>query len=505
MSLVIIFSGIIQSFYGNLQLLGYYPSNHSAFKITGSFFNPGPYAGFLTAVWPISLGMYLFKEVIENQCKKTFKNKFSSIQNMLIKFTLEYIPLVGIVSVAILLPATRSRASWLAVIIGSLILIEWRYHIIKKVFSKISGLKKTILLSGTIIVIGISLFGIYNLKKGSSDGRLLVWNVSKEIIKDNSVTGVGFDRFKAHYMNYQADYFAEHGETMEALVADNTYYAFNEGFQFIVENGFIGFLILCMVIFTIHRVKVEDKNNFLFFIIKATLLTIGVFALFSYPMQLLPIKLIIVIILALLASLDFGKYHIGRDIKPYKIRILKTTFFILSIIGFLKGVTYTQTLGLSFKTWENGLTLYKYGDYKGAVEEFKDVYSIFKNEGDFLMNYGKALSMNKQDLEAIKVLERTKFHLNTTIIETALGDSYKNLKQYSKAEVAYIHAKNMIPVRFYPMYLLAKLYNESGENTKAIMIAKQILEKDIKIPSTAIKEIQAEMKIMIHQHENAKI
>lgn len=35
---------IIQAVYGNLQLWGYYPSHHNLFKLTGSFFNPGPYA-----------------------------------------------------------------------------------------------------------------------------------------------------------------------------------------------------------------------------------------------------------------------------------------------------------------------------------------------------------------------------------------------------------------------------------------------------------------------------
>ncbi len=46
----IIIGGGIQAIYGNLQLWGYYPSHHSLFKLTGSFFNPGPYAGFFAEV-----------------------------------------------------------------------------------------------------------------------------------------------------------------------------------------------------------------------------------------------------------------------------------------------------------------------------------------------------------------------------------------------------------------------------------------------------------------------
>jgi hypothetical protein len=56
--LAICVSGAVQAVYGNLQLWGYYPSHHGLFKMTGSFFNPGPYAGFLCAVLPVAVGLY---------------------------------------------------------------------------------------------------------------------------------------------------------------------------------------------------------------------------------------------------------------------------------------------------------------------------------------------------------------------------------------------------------------------------------------------------------------
>jgi hypothetical protein len=53
------------------------------------------------------------------------------------------------------------------------------------------------------------------------------------------------------------------------------------------------------------------------------------------------------------------------------------------------------------------------------------------------------------------------------------------------------------PHRFYPKYLLAKLYDKSGQQEKAIIVAKELLEKEIKIESTAIDEIQEEMRKII--------
>lgn len=501
--LAIVISGIIQAAYGNLQLLGYYSSNHSGFKLTGSYFNPGPYAGFLISVFPIALGLYLFREkVIGSLVLFNANKKKDLIINTVTKFSFEYVPLLGIISIVLVIPATQSRASWLPVLISSLLLFELRYQILKTLFKQLSNLKKAILIAGSVLIIGISLFGIYHLKKGSSDGRLFIWKVTTEIIKDNPFFGVGFDRFKAYYMNYQANYFSEHGETQEALIADNTYYAFNEFIQFITEQGVFGFIILILVLYFIVKTTVRKENNELSVIIKTSLLSIGVFAFFSYPMEILPIKLIMVALLAGIALLDQNKIKLFQNFKitsPIKFA-LKTLMIGCVIITTIFSVNYISRLDASFKNWQLALSNYQYGDYESTIQEYEEAYPKLKNNGEFLMNYGKALSVYKQDKKAIEILEQAKTHLNTTIIETALGDAYKNIKQYKEAKIAYKHAANMIPSRFYPLYLLAKLYDESGQKEKALAVAKNILEKEIKVPSTAIKEIQQEMKHIITKY-----
>ena len=50
------------------------------------------------------------------------------------------------------------------------------------------------------------LFGSYFLKKDSADGRLLIWNCSWRMIIDSPMYGHGFDAFRAHYMDYQANF-----------------------------------------------------------------------------------------------------------------------------------------------------------------------------------------------------------------------------------------------------------------------------------------------------------
>src|SRR5690606_6759490 len=137
--------------------------------------------------------------------------------------------------------------------------------------------------------------------------------------------------------------------------------------------------------------------------------------------------------------------------------------------------------------------------YDKSLELYEKASTKFAANGDFLMNYGKALSMAEEHEKAVETLGQAKDHLNTTIIETALGDSYKALKKYEAAEKAYYQAWYMAPGRFYPKYLLAILYDENNQPQKARNIALELMEKEVKVESMAIEEIKAEMKIIINK------
>jgi O-antigen ligase len=521
--LSVIISGIIQAVYGNLQLLGYYASNHSGFKMTGSFFNPGPYAGFLVSVWTVALGMYLFKDSITTQVQSQTKSN-APFFNEFIKYTFEYIPLLGLISIAIVLPALQSRASWIAAIVGSVVLVELRYRFLSNLFEKVTAkLQKTALMLLAIGILSAGLFSIYHYKKASSDGRAFIWKVTTEMIVDAPVFGVGFDLFKAHYMEYQAEYFQKNGETPETLVADNTYYTFNEGLQFVAENGLLGLLFLMIVMYILFKTKAKEGHQLNSFIAKTGLLTIGVFACFSYPMQILPIKLVLVVLLAMLSNGAADTFQLkiltprpspherqrtGEAMERGTIGTIvnsvlyKLIIVLLACVGMYQIFAYTKDLSQGFITWNNALNNHQYGDYKGAVLEFESVYPIFKKDGDFLMNYGKTLAMAGEPHKAIAVLEQAKHYQNNTVIATALGDSYKATKQYDKAEANYKQAVNMTPSKFYANYLLAKLYDDSGQEHKAVTMAKKLMNKEIKVPSTAIKEIRGEMKNILIKYKN---
>ncbi len=497
----IILSGVVLSVYGILQLYGFLPSR-SFFKVTGGFGNPGPYAGYLAITICLSLALYLYKErIVVTFCDGLSKNhsRVSRTISNVIFFTSTIAIALGI----IVLPVTLSVAAWFSVIAGGSYLIIQKnktgiLHFMHKRSKRVRSLIKLSLVffGGMMIFAG---FVGYRLKEGSYGGRQLIWKVTGTMIKDNPVFGVGYDRFKTYYMNAQAKYF-EYNENKqrEALLADNTCYAFNELLQLLAENGIVSLVICVILLFVCTNVYVRADKAYVRNLVIGAGLPIFIFSMVSYPMQVLPIKLVLVTLVALLSRLDIKKriFTAVPENIPYKKLVtgVKSVVFFICIL--LAGILFNQThrLKLAYKDWQQALNMYEKGVYKESVLIFEIPYAALKENGEFLMTYGKALAMTGENGKAKDILENAKVYLNNTVIETTLGNVYENLKEYPKAEWAYLQASRMVPNRFYPEYLLAKLYYATGREEKGDAKAKEILEKQVKLPSIAITEMQLEMR-----------
>lgn len=389
--IAIVVSGAVQSIYGVHQLLEFFPSNHSGFKMTGSYFNPGPYAGFISAIWPIALGTYLFKKELTAYLNLSLPPKTQKF-NKVIYNLFSYTSVLSMITIVLVLPICESRAAWLSFLISSAFLFEFRYRLTKRLLNQLSSIKRNILYVTILILLSIGIYEMYHLKKGSSDGRLFIWKITTDIFKDNSINGVGFDRFKAYYMNYQGEYFRNIGETEEAFVADNTYYAFNELLQFITEQGLIGLLLLFFVIVFLFNIKVNKEQSAILQLVLTGLIAIVIFAFFSYPTQILSLKLIMTVLLALLVQLDKRKWEYLKDRKKTLFRA-QLIALPLIIIAFVIGLGFITVRRQAFIDWKLANNAYQYGDLTTSISEYEKAYPVLEKEGDFLMNYGKALTM----------------------------------------------------------------------------------------------------------------
>jgi O-antigen polymerase len=141
-------------------------------------------------------------------------------------------------------------------------------------------------------------------------------------------------------------------------------------------------------------------------------------------------------------------------------------------------------------------------EFEKGITIYKKAVLYISNNNKFLFYYGSALYLNKNFKESIPFLEKATSQSSMPNAFIILGNSLKELKRYKASEEAYLTAANSTPSKLYPRYLLVKLFEESGQQEKAVKIAKEILNSKEKVKTTAGTEIKNEMKILIDQYNN---
>lgn len=149
------------------------------------------------------------------------------------------------------------------------------------------------------------------------------------------------------------------------------------------------------------------------------------------------------------------------------------------------------------KTWQEANQLYNYRAYQASVAAYEEAFLPLQYNGLFLQMYGKALNMDEQHQKSNKILAMAQNRNSSQIIQNTIGDNHKAQGNYLEAEKAYLQSVQMVPSLLLPKYLLAKLYNESGQHQKTRQTAEEILNSTIKVESSATKEIMNEMKKII--------
>lgn len=524
--LFLIVNGLVEAIWGLMQLYGYKQSFNSNFKVTGSFFNPAPYALYLAAIFPLALGVLLTaKEMNEGESKQdltrfslapSFSRVIQSIHNITLSFIFNklvyYLSLCTVFSILIVLPATMIRASWLGLLAGSLIVLNYRYNLAKKIKTYLHNPARKLIAGGIIILmITASAFGLFYLKKGSSNGRLLIWEVTLGKIAQKPLFGYGVGQFEAEYNNWQADYFKSHPDEMDGvkgMVAGNTKYCFNEYLEMAAEIGIIGLLLFTgIIIFLLSPTKLRAQGkgprNDLhdlqglhdlqdihdLHLLKASTIAMLVCALISFPFYSLPTLIILFFYSAVISS-HKKNYQVNKStnrLTGNSILLKASAIMFLIISASLFFIMHQQYR--SQINFNKAVASYYGSDYVSACNSFSENYPQMKYSGTYLQFYGKALFMNEKYAQSTEILERASHYTTDEILYITIGDNYKSMEDYSRAEKSYQHASLMVPNKLYPQYLLANLYDETGHSEMAIMLAEKIINKNVKVESTATKEI----------------
>lgn len=390
---------------------------------------------------------------------------------------------VLIIATVVLLGLTKGRAGWLGFIV-SIMYILYRH-------SSSRSVKKAIRYEGSPLVL-LLLILLIEYKSASSNGRILIYKISANILKENWLWGIGTGQFKVKYNQYQAAYFAEHSiDSKEALLADNTFYVFNDLFQLIIENGLVGALFIStaiiLLIRQINRAVVSRENSYLFTAVTALLICVLTGSLFSYPLQMFPVTFLVVIALAVLYSFPSDSEALSLNTKQALVCLPIGIYLII------QSWIYWQFSLRALRAFNLERTGFK----QEALKQYKLLANSGIKDGNMLYQYAQALYHNNQPALAVPVLKQAKRYYCAANLYTLSARLEFELQHYSEAEKDYQTAVFMVPNKMISRYDLLSFYIETKDTANIVFWSKSILNMPVKVPSSITSNIHEKAKAVL--------
>lgn len=462
---VMILIGGIEAVWGLTQIYGFVSSNHRLYSLTGSFFNPGPYSGYLAMVFPISLNEWL------NLRKKEYRT--------LIEQSLYYIAGIVLLLILCVLPAGMSRSAWMAAIISSVWIYAIRYSWMTRLRCIDEKCRKKMCSAIMFVLIILLMVGyaLFNLKVNSANGRLFMWKISCMAIAERPFIGYGAGGFAEAYGQAQENYFAcgKYAD-WEELVAGSPEYAFNEYLQIAIEYGIPILLLILLGVSVCLWKGIKEQR----YAACGGVIAFLVFAFSSYPLQIPGFAIAFCVLLAA-CIVDSSRW-------------LLLFFATIMVCMGVYNVKYNQYDNC--KKWASCKILYNMGAYHTAKEEYGKLYPVLNDRGSFLFEYGHILHKSNEYSASNKMLKEAAKYSCDPMILNIIGKNYQRMGKYEETEHWFTRAIHRLPGRIYPYYLLTKLYAEPEffQPDRLQQMADKVLTKEPKVKSTAVRQMRTEVR-----------
>ena len=438
------------SFYGIFQYCGIINTVNNNF-ISGTYDNPAGFAASISSAFP-----FLVYGMKNNKYRKFYQ-------------------IVAIISIIALL-LSQSRAGIISVLIIGVLYVYlmhkssmhiWHIRIVISVF--------------VFIVIALFFF-----KPDSVLGRFLIWRCCIDMIRYKLLFGYGYGGFEANYMDYQAEYFRNNPYSQYSWFADTVQYPFNEYLYIMINYGVVGLLGLLLFLSYLVRCYFKRKSEIKFTAMIAVF-SIAIFALFSYPLMypfVWAILLYSVVILCLTSPVIIVKNN-------WYIKLIAIIAVILCCY-----IGYTIYTKMSAElAW--GKILIEDRHDSAQLSEYEYIYTLLHDNRYFMYNYTYVLYTAGEYEKAAKTAAECRNLWADYDLEILTGLIYEDMGNLDMAEIYYLQASYMCPVRFRPLYLLMRLYASKHEHEKAMCYARRIIDKPVKIPSPEVSWMQKEAKIYL--------
>lgn len=454
-----------ESILGIIQILSGV-GRHEIFVLTGTFQNPGPYsaclmmAGIITMYYFSSKRLYttfsflrIFPEEISLYVLKN--ERFARVTREVfccLLFLVSILPLV-------LLPATWSRAA----MIGFCVCLFW---ILRDKYLRYRWV--------ILVVFVIASFALYFLKRGSADGRTLIWMASLTSWSHRIWFGVGIGGFR----NACAEGIAEMWRCCQNHVLFNsagvTDYAYNIFVKVLVEQGLIGAVLWITIVF-VGMSDIRRRSKALF----VSMMSLLVFSMFSYPFDMLPYRIIAVMTFAWCGSAEKSKIYLHLN---------KIVCTFISTIAIALGLFLRMEIAERIRRDNDVVSFAGYSPIFLA-----NCYASLPYEADnapFLFDVAKTLRTEKRYVDSNAILRMGTQVSADPMFYVIMGNNYRDRHLYDLAKCAYEKAYAVMPNRLYPLYLLMMMYADIGDEELSEYFARRVKQAYVKIESDVTRRMR---------------
>lgn len=443
--------GLLEVIIVFFQKLQWIDSNHHLFEVTGTFDNPGPLGGLLAISLTVLLGfLALYRK----------------------KYRIIWLGGGLIVCFAIALFLSNSRAGWLATICGVCFFVGGKFRL-----NKISFFSKFCI---AIIFASICLCG-YLYKKDSADGRLFIWRVTFDMIKDAPFSGHGIGSFTEQYMYYQAQYFTKHPFSKYKILADNIIYPYNELLHIWVELGLIGFVICLLIIGVVLFFSSHYGLNKIYI---GGFIALTVYSMFSYPSSVFSLLVFVPLLLAGIDSKIVFKIKVSPSITIFKWIILLIGIFLIG-----RGYYYYSNIEKDLKI----LCSNSPSKVEEAKRDIEKYYRKIQCIPQYFDIYAQYCYLHSPSAEGIMILEKATKIIPTSELFCDLGDLYMKEQNINRAIRSYTMANKMLPCRILPQFKLFSIYRQTGDTINMRLKGEELLATTIKVENTQALRIKEEV------------
>lgn len=443
------------------QYFGMLQSQNHFFKVTGTWANPNVTAMFIAMAIPAFFAM------LHSRLKTSKGLLWTSFAILCASLVL-----------------LNCRTAWIGLIITVLIQITRHYGLVKKFRVLTTSRKATLAATaaGIVLLAGILL---YNHKKSSADGRLLIWKISAQMISKKPLTGFGYGMFERDYNLFQADYFSSgKGNALEKANAGYVHMGYNEFLQNAVEGGALGVLLLCALFYSLLRLPVlrggnDNKENEELVAAYCGVLIFMAMSLVNFTMQAIPAMCVFVVYGALLAGAPCQRRLLAISYLPGKLGMRRVAGGLVMVIGLLLSWSSFQTIRASYFNKQaslqssNGTAIKMLASFANDLNHYE---SYWTNYGNVLFKQGDYVGALSKYAHATLLTSDPELYLKT-------GICYERLNRLDEAIKNYQQSAWLDPNRMEPRIALMRIYWKLKDTVNTVNTANEIITMPVKVAS----------------------